>query len=290
MCSGVTDAAFADVALELGADGYVTKPFDASQVLIAVAGALRRARLERENHAYRAHLEGMVVERTSALTDALVELQTASEQLQQSAELTINALATAIEGRDVETGQHVVRVARYTELLARGYGFDAERAKLAGVASAMHDIGKIGVPDGILFKPGRFTPPEYDVIKQHAEIGYQILAKSNLPLLDTAAAIARTHHERWDGSGYPYALAGESIPIEGRIAALADVFDAIVSRRCYKPAYPVERALDIIRDARGTGFDPAVVDVFFDHLDEIADIRLDYPDELADDQPSLGTP
>ncbi len=279
MVSGMSDPEFTDVALELGADGYVTKPFDPNQVLVAAASALRRARLERENREYRAHLEAMVVERTAALRDAVAEVQRANDQLRQSAELTINALAQAIEGRDVETGSHVVRVSRYTNLLAGKYGFDAAEAQMFGVASAMHDIGKIGVPDGILFKPGPFTAPEYDVIKQHPELGYQILAKSDQPLLATAASIARTHHERWDGTGYPHGLRGDAIPIEGRLAAVADVFDAIVCRRCYKPAYPVERALEIVRDARGTQFDPDVVEVFFANLDAVLDIRNDHPDE-----------
>jgi putative two-component system response regulator len=278
MVSGVSDPDLADVALELGAEGYVTKPFDASQVLIAAAGAMRRSRLESENRLYRDHLEAMVADRTAALSDALDDLRQAGDELQHSAELSINALAQAIEGRDIETGQHVVRVGRYTNLLAGGCGFDDDRAQLVGVASAMHDIGKIGVPDGILFKPGSFSQPEYEVIKQHAEFGYRILSKSQQPLLDTAASIARTHHERWDGGGYPQGLAGKAIPIEGRITAVADVFDAIVSRRCYKAASTIERALDIIRADRGAAFDPAVVDVFFDRVDGIIDIRNDFPD------------
>jgi cyclic di-GMP phosphodiesterase len=279
MVSGMSDPEFADVALSLGADGYLTKPFDPNQVLIAAASAMRRGRLERENRAYRNHLETMVVDRTAALREALAEVQRANERLQQSAELTINTLAQAIEGRDMETGNHVVRVSRYTNLLAGKYGFDDDEATLLGVASAMHDIGKIGVPDGILFKPGPFTAPEYDVIKQHAELGFQILSKSEQPLLAMAASIARAHHERWDGTGYPHGLAGDAIPIEGRLAAVADVFDAIVCRRCYKPAYPVERALDIVREGRGTHFDPDVVDVFLANVDGVLDIRNDHPDD-----------
>ncbi len=279
MVSSVNDPDFADTALALGAYGYVTKPFDSSQVLIAAANALRRSTLERENRAYSERLEGMVDARTAALSEALADLQRASDQLQHSAELTIHSLAQAIEGRDIETGHHVVRVSRYATVLAGACGFSEGEARLVGVASAMHDIGKVGVPDGILFKPGSFSPAEYDVIKQHAELGYRILSKSEQPLLTTAASIAYTHHERFDGSGYPNELAGEAIPIEGRIAAVADVFDAVVSRRCYKPAYPLERAYEILQDARGTGFDPGVIDAFFANVDTIVDIRNEYPGE-----------
>ena len=143
----------------------------------------------------------------------------------------------------------------------------------------MHDIGKIGVADGILFKPGALSAAEFDVVKEHAEQGYRILAKSEHPLLQLAATIARTHHERWDGSGYPQGLSGTSIPIEGRISAVADVFDAVVSRRVYKPAYPLDQALEIFRSGRETLFDPEVVDAFFENLDSVADIREQYADQ-----------
>ncbi|MCU1429406.1 MAG: Response regulator with domain [Actinomycetia bacterium] len=279
MVSGVSDPDFADTALALGASGYVTKPFDASQVLIAAANAIRRGKLERENRSYREGLELMVDVRTRALTDTLAELQTSGERLQRSTEFTVQALAQAIDGRDVETGHHVIRVSRYATVLAAGCGFDADGAHLIGVASAMHDIGKVGVPDGILFKPGPFTRPEFDVIKQHSELGFRILSKSEQPLLATAASIAYTHHERWDGSGYPNELAGQEIPMEGRIAAVADVFDAVVSRRCYKPAYPVEHAYEILRDGRETDFYPGVVDAFFDNVDAILEIKQEYADD-----------
>jgi putative two-component system response regulator len=142
----------------------------------------------------------------------------------------------------------------------------------------MHDIGKIGVADEILFKPGALSRAEFDVVKEHAEQGYRILAKSEHPLLQLAATIARTHHERWDGSGYPHGLTGTAIPIEGRISAVADVFDAVVSRRVYKEAYPLEQAVDVVRDGRATLFDPDVVDAFFEHIEEVTDIRAQYAD------------
>ena len=278
MVSGINDLAMASAALDLGAFGYVTKPFDQSQLLIAVANALRRARLEAENAAYRANLEAMVEERTAALSDALDNLRATEAQVRQASEETVRSLTRAIEGRDVETGHHIERMSRYSSLLARRYGLDATHCELIRQASPMHDVGKIGVPDGILFKPGRLSVGELEVVKQHPELGFQILSKSEQPLLVLAASIARSHHERWDGSGYPLGLAGESIPLEGRIAAVADVFDALVSRRVYKPPFPLERAVEIIVDGRGTQFDGSVVDVLIDHIDEVVAIQEQYPD------------
>jgi putative two-component system response regulator len=276
--SGESDPDVASLALELGAYGYVTKPFDPNQVVIAIDNAILRCNLEDENRHYREQLEWMVTERTFELADALADLAASDSLLQMSSEATIDMLAQAIEGRDIETGQHIARMSRYAALLAHGCGLDDEQCRLIRLASPMHDIGKIGVADGILFKPGALSGAEFDVIKEHAEQGYRILAKSDHPLLQLAATIARTHHERWDGSGYPFGLVGTAIPIEGRISAVADVFDAIVSRRVYKPAIPLEQALDIVRDGRATQFDPDVIDAFFEHLDDVTDIRLQYAD------------
>jgi putative two-component system response regulator len=281
MVSGVSDPDVANTALELGAYGYVTTPFDVNQVLIAVDNAIVRAGLEEENRDYRERLEWMVFERTIELANALDDLAASDGRLRVSSEATIDMLAQAIEGRDIETGQHIARMSRYAALLAHGCGLDQERCRLIRLASPMHDIGKIGVADGILFKPGALSAAEFDVIKEHSEQGYRILAKSEHPLLQLAASIARTHHERWDGSGYPYGLAGIEIPIEGRISAVADVFDALVSRRVYKAAFPMEQALDIVRGARGSHFDPDVVDAFFARLDDVTDIKAQYADQAA---------
>ncbi len=279
MVSGVTDVATATTALQLGASGYITKPFEEHHVLIAADNALHRARLEAENDSYRALLEQMVRERTVALRATVERLEEREAQLRMSSEDTVKALARAIEGRDVETGLHIERMSRYTALLAGYYGFSEADCELLRIAAPMHDVGKIGVPDGILFKPGALSVAEYDVIKQHPELGYEILAKSEQPLLVLAATIARTHHERWDGNGYPHGLAGDAIPIEGRIAAVADVFDAVISRRCYKPAYSLERTLQVMTDGRGTSFDGAIVELLLDHIDEVMAIQEQYPDE-----------
>ena len=209
MVSGVNDPDVANVAIELGAYGYVTKPFDANQVVIAVNNAILRCELEDENRHYREQLEWMVMERTIELADALDDLAATDALLRTSSEATIDMLAQAIEGRDIETGQHIARMSRYAALLAHGCGLDQEQCRLIRLASPMHDIGKIGVADGILFKPGALSAAEFDVVKEHAEQGYKILAKSGHPLLQLAATIARTHHERWDGSGYPHGLESE---------------------------------------------------------------------------------
>ncbi len=278
MVSGMDDPELAQIAGELGAYGYVTKPFQPTQVVITLANAIRTAQLERENSAYRNELQGLVRERTADLARALRELEVADASLREASVETIQILAQAVEGRDIETGQHIARMSRYATLLARHCGLDETECERIRMASPMHDLGKIGIADGILFKPGPLTPGEFEVIKQHAELGYAILAKSDHPLLQLAASIARSHHERWDGSGYPRGLAGTGIPQEGRITAVADVFDALVSRRVYKSAFPVEQAADVIRRGRATHFDPEVVDAFDEHLDELLDVVNDFPD------------
>jgi putative two-component system response regulator len=172
-------------------------------------------------------------------------------------------------------------MSRYAGLLAAHYGLSTERCELIRLASPMHDVGKIGVPDGILFKPGMLSKGEYDVIKEHPELGHEILGKSAQPLLVMAAVIALTHHERWDGGGYPRGLAGEHIPLEGRIAAVADVFDALLSRRVYKPAFPLEQAVQIMSDGRGVQFDGDIVDLLLLHIDEAVVIMEQYPDVVT---------
>jgi putative two-component system response regulator len=169
-------------------------------------------------------------------------------------------------------------MSRYTTLLAYAAGLDDDRCEQIRLASPMHDVGKIAVADGILFKPGALTAAEYGVIQQHAEAGYMMLSKSEQPLIQLAATIARSHHERWDGAGYPLGLAGDSIPLEGRITAIGDVFDALVSRRVYKAAIPFDRAVQIIRDGRGTQFDPDLVDVFMANVDDFGAILEEYGD------------
>ncbi|HEX5669940.1 MAG TPA: HD domain-containing phosphohydrolase [Sulfuricurvum sp.] len=190
----------------------------------------------------------------------------------------LNLLGEVGETRSNETGNHVRRVSKYSRLLAELYGLNDEDAKLVYSASPMHDIGKIGIPDLILLKPGKLDTEEYDIMKKHSTIGYDILKNSKRPLLEAAAIIAREHHEKWDGSGYPRALSGEEIHIYGRITALADVFDALSCVRVYKKAWPMEQIIEYIVNERGKHFDPDLVDIFMANIDHFIAISK----ELAD--------
>lgn len=288
MVTGVDDCTVANAALEMGAYGYLIKPFEPNELLINVANALRRRDLEAENQAQREQLERMVEARTVELRDAVARLRDSEKDLRSSQEETVIRLARAAESRDSDTGQHIHRMSRYCALLARRIGLSAERCEQIRLASILHDVGKIGIPDRILLKPGRLTPDEFSVVKQHVEIGYQTLAGSNSELLQLAATIAQTHHEKYDGTGYCLGLAGEAIPLEGRIAAIADVFDALASHRVYKPALPVAEVLCILKQGRGKEFDPQLVELFLDSVDEVLLIKDRYADLKGNLESTIG--
>jgi putative two-component system response regulator len=273
MVTGLDDRVYADVAIELGAYGYVLKPFKPNELIINVGNALRRRALEIENREHRERLERTVLERTSALRDTIARLESSDAELRRLREETIRRLSWAAEFRNQETGEHIVRVSLYCALLARLAGLGAERVELIRVASPMHDVGKIGIPDRILLKPGLLTDDERKVMEAHAEMGHRILAGSGVELLDLAAELALTHHERIDGRGYPRGLAGEAIPIEGRIAAVADVFDALTSDRVYRQAYQPDEARALMLEGRGTQFDAGLLDLFFGAFDDVLAIR-----------------
>jgi putative two-component system response regulator len=278
MITGLDDPQLASIALEQGAYGYIIKPFESNEILINVSNALRRRRLEIENQVHREHLEQTVLERTAALREAISNLERAERDIRLSREETVQRLALAAEFRDDETARHVQRMSQYCALLARRYGLDEGHCELIRIASPMHDIGKIGTPDSILLKPGRFTPEEFQAISKHPEIGYRILSGSDADLLKLAAIIAWTHHEKYDGSGYPRKLIADAIPLEGRIAAVADAFDALTSRRVYKPAFPVDQAISIMRQGRGKHFDPSLLDTFLNSMDQVLVIKDQYAD------------
>jgi len=281
MVTGLDDPQFANVALESGAYGYILKPFETNEILINITNALRRRRLEIENKSHRDHLEQMVRERTAELRHAVDRLEAAQLSLRLSQEETVQRLAIAAEFRDNATAQHIRRMSHYSTLLARRHGLDEERCELIRIASPMHDIGKIGTPDNILLKPGLFTPEEFQAITKHTEMGYRILAGSDSQLLKLAATIALTHHEKFDGTGYPQGLVGEAIPVEGRIVAIADAFDALTTKRVYKPAFPPQQAVDIMRQQRGTHFDAELLDTFLNSMDEVLKIKQEHEDPGA---------
>ena len=269
MVTGEDDPALGREALDLGAYGYLIKPVRQTELLISVVNALRRRQLEEENLAHRQGLEVKVRERAAGLWEALQDLERTRQDLRQSQEDTINKLSIAAEFRDDETARHIHRMSRYCALLFGKTGADDEDVETLRLASIMHDVGKIGVPDAILQKPGRLDDDERRIMEAHAEYGFQILAGSDSQLLQCASVIAASHHERFDGNGYPNHLAREEIPIAGRIAAIADVFDALTTDRIYRRAFELIEAIGIMKQGRGTQFDPDLFDVFLDSLDEV---------------------
>ena len=242
-------------ALSLGARDFVTKPFDHDEVLLRVANLVQTRGLHLELKRSNDTLAGRVRERTKDLEEAQLE--------------TMQRLALAAEYRDDDTGEHAVRVGEMAARIARSLGMDEDEVAQVRRAAPLHDVGKIGVSDTILLKPGRLTPEEFALMKKHAAIGRQILSGSRSACLQMAEVIAYTHHERWDGTGY-HGMAGEGIPLPGRIVAVADVFDALTSERPYKRAWPVQDALAEIEAQAGRQFDPAVVAAFFEVLRQMS--------------------
>ena len=246
-------------ALAGGARDFVTKPVDRNELLMRVRNLLDAQMAHRLIYDQKNVLEQMVRERTDELRKTRLQV--------------VQRLGMAAEYRDEETGSHILRMSHMSALLARASGWNEAECELMLNASPMHDIGKIGIPDAILLKPGKFEPAEWEVMKTHAAIGGKLLEGDDSDLMRMAQEIAISHHEKWDGSGYPYGLSGEAIPQAGRIAALADVFDALTSVRPYKKAWTVEAAVEMIKENRGTHFDPKLVDVFLQNLPEILKIR-----------------
>jgi putative two-component system response regulator len=194
--------------------------------------------------------------------DRSADLRTARSEVDAAHAETVRRLSMAVEFRDKDTGEHTDRIGRHSRMLAGAAGLPADFTELIGHAATLHVVGKVAVPDAVLLKRGRLTREERAVIETHAEQGYRLLRGSSSKVLEMAASIAWTHHERWDGSGYPRGLAGHDIPVEGRIVALADVYDALTTDRVYRRAMPIERALAVMRDGRGSHFDPALLDLF----------------------------
>lgn len=199
-------------------------------------------------------------------------VQDREQRLQQVSYETIQRLVIAAEYKDRATASHIRRIGQYSRLLAEGLGLPRDERALLEAAGPMHDVGKIGVPDAVLQKHGGLSEREWSIVQRHCVIGAGILGGSDAELLQAGEVIALSHHERWDGSGYPNGAAGEDIPLWGRIVAVADVFDALISQRPYKPAFPTDKALRILRAGRGTHFDPALIDIFCERLDDVGAI------------------
>lgn len=217
-------------------------------------------------------IDGKVIEHIQIMHD-VTEIVKLNKEIVDTQHEIVTTMGMIGETRSLETGLHVKRVAEYSYLVAKLIGMSEEEAKLLKEASPMHDIGKVGIPDHILNKPGKFTPEEFEIMKTHTELGYEMLKHSERDILKASAIVAYTHHERWDGDGYPRGLSGENIPIYGRITAIADVFDALGHDRIYKAAWPLDKILELFKEERGKQFDPTMIDLFFEHLDQFLAIR-----------------
>ena len=252
------------LGFKLGAADYITKP-----VSPPIVHARVRAHLALSNQ--RRDLEQLVAKRTG-------ELERSNHQLERTHLVMLQQLGRAADYRDNETGMHIVRVGNFSKLLGLASGFMESQAELLMYASMMHDIGKIGIPDHVLLKPGKLTEEEFGIIKRHPEIGAQIIGDHDAEVLKMAKQIALTHHEKWNGQGYPRSLSGEDIPIAGRIVAIADVFDALTCIRPYKRAWPIESALELIAKEAGKHFDPGLVKLFLSLETEVRRIAIVYSD------------
>ena len=252
-------------ALDLGARDFLAKPFDRVELMTRIRNMLEVRIMTKAMKNQNIILDGMVKDRTKELNNSRLEV--------------IRRLGRAAEYRDDMTGFHIIRMSRYSQLLALAAGMQDTEAETLLNASPMHDIGKIGIPDNILMKPGKFDPEEWKIMQTHVAIGVEILSGSDSVLMNMAAEIAQNHHEKWDGSGYPRALAGEDIPLTGRIVAVADVFDALTSVRPYKEAWSVEKAIEYLKEQSGKHFEPRLVDLFLDILPDILIIRNQYSEE-----------
>jgi putative two-component system response regulator len=279
---GVVDDALQ--AVRLGAWDFLTKPLHNFSILDHTLGkVIEKARLIRENREYQTNLELLVRQRTA-------ELERTRRQI-------MHRLSRAAEYKDNETGHHVIRVGEIAAVLAEALGLDEASCANLRDCAPLHDIGKIGIPDEVLLKPGKLDPAEWKIMQQHCMFGCEILGpltskeeahssceqwdRKDLDgneLLDLARTLALLHHERWDGSGYPFGLAGEDIPLAARIVAVVDTYDALASERPYKEAFPEEKCLAIIRESSGSHFDPEVVEAFFANIDRIRNIRVRWRD------------
>lgn len=271
-------------AIEAGADDFLSKPVEKVELKARVSSLVKVKAYNDHMRTYQEKLESEVNKRTDQLRVALKKIKQASHE-------TIYRLCRAAEYKDDNTAGHIHRVSNYAALVAAKLGLRKKTTESILLAAPMHDIGKIGVPDHILQKPGKLTPDEWEIMKMHTLYGSKILEGSHVGYIRFAEVIALTHHEKWDGSGYPFGIKGDKIPLVGRIMAIADVFDALTSRRPYKKAFSVEKSFEIINQGRGTHFDPDIVDAFFSITGQILEVKEKYTDEevhIMDEMGFLG--
>ncbi len=263
--TALTDTETCNRALRDGARDFLTKPFNHTEALSRIRNALETHLLYKQVRSNNERLEDKVRERTDEIYKTRLKV--------------IRRLCRAAEFRDNETGMHIMRMSHYSTLLAQSIGMNKKECEVILNASPLHDIGKIGIPDRILLKPGKLSSDEWEIMKTHTHIGEKVLEGDNCEFLDTARTIALTHHEKWDGSGYPNGLAGEDIPLMGRIVAVADVFDALTSERPYKKAWHVDDAFALLEKEKGKHFEPALVDCFLGVMPELLEINTKYTED-----------
>ncbi len=264
--SALSDKSAITKALEFGAIEYLTKPFDIIDFRLRVQNCVKIGVYQNMLKERKLLLESEVKEKTKELQMALNEVQNSEKEI-------LSILEKTAEYRDNETSAHTRRVGEMSAFIASKLGWSEERVELMRLASPMHDIGKVGIPDNILLKPGKLDDEEFDIMKTHAEIGYEILSKKQTPLLLLSAEIALNHHEKYNGTGYPNGLKGDDIKLSGAIVSVTDVFDALLSERPYKKAFSIEKTIEIITADSGTHFDPKVVDIFLENIDELIELR-----------------
>ncbi len=255
-------------ALEAGANDFLTKPIDKAEFMARARNMLSLRRSQRK-----------LADHAAWLAE---EVKKATAEILARERETIIRLSKAADSRDPETGAHILRMSHYSKLIAARLGLPEADQETLLEAAPMHDIGKVGIPDNILLKPGRLDPGEFEIMKRHAILGYDILNGSQSSMLQAAAQIALSHHEKYDGSGYPYGLKADAIPVFARICSVADVFDALTSERPYKKAWEDERAIALLREGAGSHFDPACVQAFLADWDEVMVIRERFKDDEAE--------
>ena len=261
-------------AIRLGANDFIAKPVDKMELEVRVTSLLRVKEAQDAAKAPELAAAALIAERRQSLR----KLSEARDQAERAELDMIERLALAAEHKEWGIANHLKRMSRYCEVLARNLKLPQLEQEIILYASPLHDVGKAGIPDSILLKPAKLSPEEWTIMKQHTEIGGRLLGAARTELLQAGKLMALSHHEKWDGTGYPNGLAGEAIPLHGRICAVADAFDALTSRRPYKEPFSNEKALRIMREARGTHFDARLLNLFLDSIKEVETIQRLHPD------------